>query len=209
MMGPYSSPLNNHKYNFIFINESGLYSLISNSKKPEAKKFKHWVTSEVLPSIRKQGYYKLFNNYHKNNMFLIESENDLHHKVVSFIRKKYNDICLMVAGLGEFQTTSIKRISCWKKGYMKGQPDLIIQNCHPKFMGLCIEFKSPTNKYQISEAQIIMKKIYEKNKYKFIISSDYDEIIYEIIQYMEKHIVYLTRREKYMKGRGPKTGTMV
>ena len=123
MMGPYSSPLNNHKYNFIFINESGLYSLISNSKKPEAKKFKHWVTSEVLPSIRKQGYYKLFNNYHKNNMFLIESENDLHHKVVSFIRKKYNDICLMVAGLGEFQTTSIKRISCWKKGYMKGQPD--------------------------------------------------------------------------------------
>lgn len=41
----------------IFINESGLYSLILLSKMPNAKKFKHWVTSEVLPSIRKNGVY--------------------------------------------------------------------------------------------------------------------------------------------------------
>lgn len=40
-----------------FINESGLYSLILSSKLPTAKKFKHWVTSEVLPSIRKHGAY--------------------------------------------------------------------------------------------------------------------------------------------------------
>lgn len=39
------------------INESGLYSLILSSKLPGAKKFKHWVTSEVLPSIRKHGAY--------------------------------------------------------------------------------------------------------------------------------------------------------
>lgn len=39
------------------INESGLYSLILSSKLPNAKKFKHWVTSEVLPSIRKNGIY--------------------------------------------------------------------------------------------------------------------------------------------------------
>lgn len=39
------------------INESGLYSLILSSKLPTAKKFKHWVTSEVLPSIRKHGGY--------------------------------------------------------------------------------------------------------------------------------------------------------
>lgn len=41
------------------INESGLYSLILSSKLPTAKKFKHWVTSEVLPSIRKTGEYKI------------------------------------------------------------------------------------------------------------------------------------------------------
>lgn len=39
------------------INESGLYSLILSSKLPKAKEFKHWVTSEVLPSIRKHGMY--------------------------------------------------------------------------------------------------------------------------------------------------------
>jgi prophage antirepressor-like protein len=41
----------------IFINESGLYALILSSKLPSARRFKHWVTSEVLPSIRKQGGY--------------------------------------------------------------------------------------------------------------------------------------------------------
>lgn len=43
--------------NKTLINESGFYSLIGNSKLPSAKKFKHWVTSEVLPSIRKHGIY--------------------------------------------------------------------------------------------------------------------------------------------------------
>ena len=41
--------------NTIIINESGLYSLILSSKLPQAKEFKRWVTSEVLPAIRKQG----------------------------------------------------------------------------------------------------------------------------------------------------------
>lgn len=41
----------------ILINESGLYSLILSSKMPNAKKFKRWVTSEVLPTIRKHGVY--------------------------------------------------------------------------------------------------------------------------------------------------------
>lgn len=43
--------------NKTIINESGLYSLVLSSKVPEAKKFKRWVTSEVLPSLRKHGLY--------------------------------------------------------------------------------------------------------------------------------------------------------
>lgn len=46
----------------IFINESGLYSLILSSKLPTAKQFKRWITSEVLPSIRKTGSYGVTNN---------------------------------------------------------------------------------------------------------------------------------------------------
>lgn len=45
--------------NMAVINESGLYSLILSSKLPNAKKFKRWVTSEVLPQIRKTGSYQI------------------------------------------------------------------------------------------------------------------------------------------------------
>ena len=47
----------NYKSKTIFINESGLYSLILSSKLPQAKEFKRWVTNEVLPQIRKTGGY--------------------------------------------------------------------------------------------------------------------------------------------------------
>ena len=47
----------NYKANTLFVNESGLYSLVLSSKLPQAKAFKRWVTNEVLPQIRKTGGY--------------------------------------------------------------------------------------------------------------------------------------------------------
>lgn len=47
--------------NITIINESGLYSLVLSSKLPSAKRFKKWVTSEVLPSIRKHGVDRVSN----------------------------------------------------------------------------------------------------------------------------------------------------
>lgn len=55
----YNESLGLSKFGAIIINESGLYSLILSSKLPTAKKFKRWVTSEVLPAIRKTGKYEL------------------------------------------------------------------------------------------------------------------------------------------------------
>ena len=49
--------------NMTVINESGLYSLILSSKLPTAKRFKRWVTSEVLPSIRRTGRYDIKDSY--------------------------------------------------------------------------------------------------------------------------------------------------
>lgn len=43
--------------NYVAVTESGLYALIFKSRKPEAKRFRKWVTSEVLPEIRKKGFY--------------------------------------------------------------------------------------------------------------------------------------------------------
>ena len=59
----------------IVINESGLYSLILKSKLPQVKKFKRWVTSEVLPSIRKHGLYatdEIISKTLENPDFMIE-----------------------------------------------------------------------------------------------------------------------------------------
>ena len=50
-------PLRKNHRTFNIINESGMYSLVLRSQKPQAKKFQRWVTSEVLPSIRRTGSY--------------------------------------------------------------------------------------------------------------------------------------------------------
>lgn len=63
------------------INESGVYALIFGSKLPKAKAFKRWVTSEVLPSIRKTGSYSHINpaDYTRQDLadLILESEQDL------------------------------------------------------------------------------------------------------------------------------------
>ena len=167
---------------FTFISESGFYSLALSSKLETAKKFKHWITSQVLPSIRKYGFYKMFDNPN-NKMFKIENETDLHYKVVQLIRNYYPD-SILVAGLGENQDTEEKRLDSYRKGYSRGQPDLMILDYHREYKGLCIEFKSPTNNYCISESQIKMKEKYRSNDYAFILSNDYDKINKLIHKYM-------------------------
>ena len=107
-------------------------------------------------------------------MFKIENETYLHYKVVQYIRRFYPD-SMIIAGLGKNQDTPTKRMNSWKKGYMKGQPDITIANYHKEYTGLCIEFKSPTNNYQISETQKEMKSRYKQNRYRFLISNDYEK----------------------------------
>ncbi len=53
---PIQGNSSNYKSKTTIIDESGLYSLILSSKLPSAKAFKRWVTSEILPSIRKHGH---------------------------------------------------------------------------------------------------------------------------------------------------------
>lgn len=60
--------------NVTIINESGVYALIFGSKLPNAKKFKHWVTSEVLPTIRKTGSYSITQT--KPDSYMIENPAD-------------------------------------------------------------------------------------------------------------------------------------
>lgn len=63
--------------NTILINESGLYSLILRSKKKEAKLFKRWITSEVIPSLRKTGEYVVPKNVIKERLEILEMARNL------------------------------------------------------------------------------------------------------------------------------------
>ena len=74
--------------------------------------------------------------------FKIENETDLHVKVVHFLKKRYAH-SLFTITLGENQDTSKERIDSYKKGYLRGSPDLIISNLHKHYTDFAIEFKSP------------------------------------------------------------------
>lgn len=82
------------------------------------------------------------NRMQRKLCFKIETEADLHYKVINFIKNLPYDLILN-AGLGELQDTSEKRIDAFNKGYSKGQPDLLIMNPTSTFNGFAIEFKSP------------------------------------------------------------------
>ena len=142
-----------------FISEPDFYSLVFSSKLPTAKKFQDWVFSMVLPSIRKYGQYKLFDNPW-NKMIMIGNETNLHYKVVDLIRKYYPD-SILVVGLGENQDTEDKRPDSYKKGYTCGQPDQLVLNYHKDY------------------------KKYRNNGYAFVLSNDYDKICRNIHEYMK------------------------
>ena len=138
----------------------------------------------MLPSIRKTGRYDYCMDHKYSNMltFKIENEKDLHVKVVYFLKKRYPH-SLFTVTLGENQDTAFKRIDSFKKGYLRGSPDIIINNLHKHYTGFCIEFKSPKGNGVLSPDQSMILQQYRNNGFKILVSNDYDQIIEQIIEY--------------------------
>ena len=162
----------------VFLTEPGLYALIFRSQLPAADSFRRWVFEEVLTQHQEN---RRIQGLQCKQMFKIENEFDLHRKVVDYIRRFYPDL-LFVAGPGELQDTSDKRIKSWQKGYQKGQPDLIVTSHHKRYNGFCLEFKTPTGRGVLSDAQGQQLKKYADNGFKTLVSNDYDVITREISQ---------------------------
>ena len=167
-----------------FLKEPGLYWLLMRSNKTQAIEFQNWICQDVIPSIRKSGKYEITHKCPKRVTFKIETEYDLHTKVVSFLKKQFPQ-SIFLASLGEMQDSDEKRIKAFNLGYMKGSADLIIQNLHKKYSGFAIEFKSPKTGGVISESQAKMMNAYTDNGFKVVTSNDYDEIIMQIIEYFK------------------------
>ncbi len=155
-----------------------MYELVFQSVKPEAVRFREWLVEEVLPEIRKTGKYV------RQEQVSLMNETDLHYKVIDFVRKHFSE-AILIAGLGELQDTDAKRISAKRKGYTKGQPDILILNRTHKRTGLAIELKTPLGCGTTSLEQEAFLNTLRKQKYETVLSHCYDEIIVKIIEYRE------------------------
>jgi len=167
----------------IFINESGLYSLILSSKLPSAKQFKKWITTEVLPSIRKSGEYKLNKNVKATLTFNLQTEADLQELVVNYLRTKHPDV-RFVATLGENQDTDEKRIKSYRMGYQRGSADLLIFHKNRLHSGLAIELKTPKGVGLLSDSQEQFLIDLQKQKWDILVSND----LFEIIERIYRHV---------------------
>ena len=112
----------------------------------------------------------------------INTEKELHYKVVDYIRK-YIKEAIIVPGLGEHQSNSNVRADAYYKGDQGGQPDILLLNYHTKYKGLAIEFKTPKGCGIISKNQENYMNQLKHNGFMTLVSCDYDEIITLIVKY--------------------------
>ena len=166
-----------------WLQEPAVYQLISKSKRPEAVDFQKWFFEEVLPSLRKNGFYTSTST--RNHQLHVFNESDLHYKLVEFMRSMYPGN-LIIAGLGENQITPSMRLDSWKKGYTKGQPDIMIPIRSGRKVGLALELKSPGWQGEASENQKIFLDKLEAEGWQVCISNCYEDLLFVVRDYMEK-----------------------
>ena len=113
----------------------------------------------------------------------LTNEDQLHRKVIDFI-KTYFPEAIIVSGCVS-QTTDQLRLTSYMKGYIAGQPDILVLNDHPFCRGLAIDLKSPTGKGTVSTKQVDYMKTLEKCLWSCIVSNNYDDILIRIVRYFD------------------------
>ena len=109
-----------------------------------------------------------------------------------YIRRFHHE-ALIVAGLGEYQDTSFRRCDAYRKGYLGGQPDLIITNPMNGYNGFAIELKTPKGNGVIKENQVTWLKLLHERGHRTMISNDYTDIVLRIDEYLR---VDITKKQK-------------
>lgn len=158
------------------INESGLYSLIMSSKLPNAKLFKRWVTSEVLPSIRKNGSYELDTNGLMKQ--LTESQIVLNNVLAGFKMQIDNDFKIANEKITEHDELLKKRVYLSPKEAKDVQ--IAIKN---KAKQIAIEFDLPYHTVKgklFKRLYTSLNEIFEVGTYRELPSIKYEDIIHTI-----------------------------
>lgn len=164
------------KQNLVIINESGLYALIFGSKLESAKRFKHWVTSEVLPAIRKTGTYNLTPQNHMELMFqdmkmewkLVYAQINILSDVVEKQNKKFTQV-------GDNMTlTTVQQRKIYSAG--KDRISELLGGAHS------VEYKKQSRKYFVNMWNCIKEKFSCGSSYKDLNPKDFQKAI----QYIKK-----------------------
>ena len=164
----------------IFINESGFYSLILSSKLETAKKFKRWVTSVVLPSIRKYGFYKMLDLRIKQRI-IIDGKKYYNHPVFSNYAANKNGEVINVktgrnmkmnkVGSGYLQFTICnKKLEKQKNYYQHRFVYEVFKGPIPRFFEVDHRNSIKTDNRKINLQLLTHKKNMEKSHNKPIIS---------------------------------------
>ena len=112
------------------------------------------------------------------------TERQLQLSVVQYLRDCY-PWAPLIPGLGEHQSSSSRRMDAWAKGYVSGQPDLLILAPSKGFCGLAIEFKSPSYRKKASASQLIfLGRLAAVSRFMTVVSNSYKELVEIISTYL-------------------------
>lgn len=137
----------NYKSQTVLINESGLYSLILSSKLPQAKDFKHWVTSEVLPQIRQTGGYIPIDNVDDEKTILCKAVEILM-KTVEYMKPK-----------AEYAEDVLLSPSCYTMTQVAKSLSMTVQELQDYLRNMHIIYRSPSGTWMLYAEHL--KKGYE------------------------------------------------
>ena len=150
-----------------FVNESGLYSLIFGSKLEQAKRFKYWVTKEVLPSIRKTGSYSIQNMSRKElALMIIQAEEE---KEALMLENKQKDaqleeqkpkVVFADAILGSTSSCLVGELAkvLTQNGYKIGQNQLFVWLRANHYLGVSGEYYNIPNQRYVEQGLFELKK---------------------------------------------------
>ena len=161
------TPTSSGEQNMTFVTESGLYSLIFGSKLEQAKRFKYWVTKDVLPSIRKTGSYSIQNMSRKElALMIVQAEEE---KEALMLENKQKDaqleeqkpkVVFADAILGSTSSCLVGELAkiLTQNGYKIGQNQLFVWLRANHYLGVSGEYYNIPNQRYVEQGLFELKK---------------------------------------------------
>lgn len=151
----------------LIVNESGLYALIMSSRKPEAKKFRQWVTKEVLPSIRETGSYSLEQPKTKLEMIAegfvqmvrLEREHNLLREDVDVLEEKHEALEVKVEGIIDTSVKATAALEAIEPADEAPKPKTVRAKINELVRGYCYALKV--------NHVVVWNKLYHELKYRY------------------------------------------